>query len=302
MNIGRQKSNQWRTVLAGGSALVLVVASCSSNSTQSSSSTSAPSAETTTTSEPAATINTPLKEEPSGTATLSWDPDSKMVTATVHMQGFTPGSKHAMHIHDGSCATPGNVVVPFPDVTANEGGAIDTSVASTKPAPDGLVVGTLLNIHLASSDKLGDPGSLGYTSISCADITPAKAPAPTTLTMSAPPTGERPSGSAALTFDPGAKTLTVTVAAKGLAAGSAHAEHIHLGTCGAQGAVQYPLNDLVASADGAAKTTTVIQNVDQAPPRSGWYVNVHLGPADAIEQDGKPTLLFQPILCGDVGD
>jgi hypothetical protein len=84
-------------------------------------------------------------------------------------------------------------------------------------------------------------------------------------------------------------------------AGSAHAVHIHLGSCDSQGAVKYPLNDLVASPAGTAEATTVIQNVDQAPPASGWYINVHLGSSSQIEQNGQPTLYFQPIICGNIG-
>jgi hypothetical protein len=57
----------------------------------------------------------------------------------------------------------------------------------------------------------------------------------------------------------------------------------------------------VASPTGAAETTTVIQHVDQAPPASGWYINVHLGSSSQIEQNGKPTLYFQPIICGNIG-
>ena len=56
--------------------------------------------------------------------------------------------------------------------------------------------------------------------------------------------------------------------------------------------VKYPLNDLVASPTGAAETTTVIQNVDQAPPASGWYINVHLGSSSQIEQNGQAHRLF----------
>jgi hypothetical protein len=56
--------------------------------------------------------------------------------------------------------------------------------------------------------------------------------------------------------------------------------------------VKYPLNDLVASPTGAAATTTVIQNVDQAPPASGWYINVHLGSFSQIE----PKWAAQPIV------
>ncbi|MCX2931498.1 CHRD domain-containing protein [Mycobacterium sp. CVI_P3] len=287
-------------IVAGAAAVALVIAGCSSNSTQSAPSTTTEATTTTAPAEAAGPVNVPLAEEPSGTATLTWNPDSKMVTAKLQLQGFTPGSSHAMHIHQGSCAAPGKVVVPFPDVTADQGGAVNATVTSSQPAPDGLAAGTLLNIHLGPSDQLGGPDSLAFTPVSCADITPAAPAAPTTITMTPPTAGPRPEGSATLTYDPAAKTLTVAVTGSALAAG-AHAEHIHLGSCAAQGAVKFPLNDLVAAADGTAEATTVIQNVDQAPPATGWYVNIHLGSASQIEQDGQPTLYFQPILCGDVG-
>ena len=120
--------------------------------------------------------------------------------------------------------------------------------------------------------------------------------------MTPPPQpGQRPAGSAKLTYDAVARTLSVSVSATGLIDGSAHAAHIHLGSCGSQGAVQYPLNDLVASPTGTADTTTVIHNLAQAPPTSGWYINIHLGSSSQIQQNGQPTLYFQPILCGDIG-
>ena len=170
---------------------------------------------------------------------------------------------------------------------------------STLAFAAGLAAGTFLNIHLAPAAQLGGPGSLGYTPISCADITPA---APTTVTMAPPPQpGQHPQGSATLTYDPAKHTLTVSATASGLVAGSDHAVHIHLGSCDSQGAVKYPLNDLVASPTGAAETTTVIQSVDQAPPASGWYINVHLGSSSQIEQNGQPTVYFQPIICGNIG-
>jgi len=232
---------------------------------------------------------------------LTWDPQTKNVRAKLAMTGFTPGTRHALHIHQGSCAAPqGDVLVPFPDVAADDVGAIDTTVTSSQPAPDGLAAGTLLNIHLAPAAQLGDPGSLGYTPISCADVEPA-ASAP--LTMAPPPQpGQQPQGSAKLTYDPANKTLGVDVTASGLVAGSAHAVHIHLGSCDSQGAVKYPLNDLVALPAGTAEATTVIQNVDQAPPASGWYINVQASDRPARSNKmGKPTVYFQPIICGNIG-
>ena len=131
-------------------------------------------------------------------------------------------------------------------MTANDGGAIDTTVTSSQPSAAGLAAGTFLNIHLAPAAQLGGPGSLGYTPISCADITPA---ASTAVTMAPPPQpGQQPQGSAKLTYDPAKKTLSVDATASGLVAGSAHAVHIHLGSCASQGAVKYRLGREVAAA------------------------------------------------------
>jgi hypothetical protein len=281
-------------VLALVGVAAATVAACGSSSTQSSPSTS--SASTVAAGSP---ITVAFTSQPSGTVTLSWDPQTKNVTATLKMSGFTAGSSHAMHIHQGSCDAQGNVLVPFPDVIADGAGAINTTVSSLQPYASGLTPGTLLNIHLAPSDQLGSPDSLGYTPISCADISPA---ASTTLTMAPlPGPGQHPKGSAKLTYDPAKKTLSVTTTASGLPAGTAHAVHVHLGSCQSQGPVKYPLDDLIASPTGTADATTVIQNVDQAPPASGWYVNVHLGSMSQIQLNDKPTLYFQPIICGNVG-
>ena len=279
--------------MTAAAAIAVCVAACGSSSTPST------STQATASGVAGPPVVVPLGDQPSGTVMLSWDPQTKNVTAKLQMVGFTPGSSHAMHIHQGSCAAQGDVLVPFPDVTANDGGAIDTTVTSSQPSAAGLAAGTFLNIHLAPASQLGGPGSLGYTPISCADITPA---ASTTVTMAPPPQpGQHPQGSAKLIYDPAKKTLSVDATASGLVAGSAHAVHIHLGSCDSQGAVKYPLNDLVASPTGSAETTTVIQNVDQAPPASGWYINVHLGSSSQIQQNGQPTLYFQPIICGNVG-
>ena len=293
MNSSTDKLKSMRFMMAAA-VVAASVAACGSSPTQPSTSSQATASRAA-----AAPVNVPLGDQPSGTVTLSWDPQTKNVTAKLQMVGFTPGSSHAMHVHQGSCVAQGDVLVPFPDVTANDGGAIDTTVTSSQPSAAGLAAGTFLNIHLAPAAQLGGPGSLGYTPISCADITPA---ASTAVTMAPPPQpGQHPQGSAKLTYDPAKKTLSVDATASGLVAGSAHAVHIHLGSCASQGAVKYPLNDLVASPTGTAETTTVIQNVDQAPPASGWYVNVHLGSSSQIQQNGQPTLYFQPIICGNIG-
>jgi hypothetical protein len=297
--------------MIGATVVAAMVGACSSNSTPSATSASATSASATSASAtspgPAPTSAAasgpnqrivPLGNEPSGTVTLTWDPQTKFVTAKMAMVGLTPGSTHAMHIHQGKCTDQGDVLIPFLDVTADKTGQINDTIMSAQPSDTGLAAGTLLNIHLAPANELGKPGSQTYMPISCADIDPA---AGATLQMAPlPQFGDHPQSQAILTYDTTAKTLTVSARATGLVAGSAHAVHIHSGSCDSQGEVKYHLNDLVAKPDGVAETTTVIQNVDQAPPASGWYVNVHLGAHDQIEKDGKPTLYFAPILCGNV--
>ena len=265
-------------------AIGALVAACTSNSTQSSTHTGA-----------GAPVKVALGAQPTGTATLTWDPQSKNVTAKVSLSGVTPDSTHAIHIHKGGCATMGDVLVPFPDLRADGGGAINTTVTSTQPDPGGLASGTSLNMHLASGAQLGGPGAFGFTPIACGDVVPGT---PATVHMA--PVGQQPQGSANMTYDSGKKTLTVTTTASGLAPGSSHAQHIHLGSCAAQGAVKFGLDDLAASPTGTAETTTVVQNAE-APPASGWYLNVHLGSSSQIQQNGQPTLYFQPIICGNIG-
>ena len=282
-----------RVLLAAG-ALAVLVAACGQSATQSSAPVSAPA------SPPARPpIAVTLSSQPSGTATFSWNPQTKNVSVRLQMAGFTPGSSHAMHIHQGSCTAQGAVLVAFPDVTADEHGVIDTTVTGLQPSPAGVAAGTLLNIHLASGAELGDPGSLGYTPISCANTAPG---ASTTVTMAPlPQPGQHPQGSATLMYNPAKKTLSVTVNASGLLAGSVHAVDIHSGSCESQGPVKYPLSDVTASPTGATAATTLFEDVDELPPASGWYLSVHLGSNSQIEQNGQPALAFDPIMCGNIG-
>lgn len=297
-------------IVIGAAVLCAVTGGCGSNSTPAATTSSGATSTVVESSTPTTTAATsaaasgptqiivPLGNEPSGTVTLTWDPQTKFVTAKLAMVGLTPGSTHAMHIHQGKCTDQGDILVPFLDVTADKTGKINDSVISAQPSANGLAAGTLLNIHLAPANEMGDPGSQTYMPVSCADINPA---AGDTLQMAPlPQNGNHPQSQAILSYDPTAKTLTVSARATGLVAGSAHAVHIHSGSCDSQGEVKYHLNDLVAGPDGVAETTTVVPDVDQAPPTTGWYVNVHLGSHDQIEKDGKPTLFFEPILCGNV--
>jgi hypothetical protein len=102
-----------------------------------------------------------------------------------------------------------------------------------------------------------------------------------------------PTGTTELSWNPEDQKLTVKISLTGLAPNSSHAAHIHAGTCAADGAVVYPLNTIVANAEGAATSETTIEHVQKGIPASGWYINIHNGlKMTAIEH--------MPIACGNV--
>lgn len=283
---------------AGLAVLLLASAGCGTASQPPAPSSTPPSAPSAA---PGA-LDVPLATMPAGTAKLSWDPTTKQITAAVDMYGFTPSSAHAMHIHPGTCADQTEPPsVPFPDLTADAHGVVKQSVTSG-PVPAGLPTTSYLNIHLAPMAQLGTPKDVSFTPIACGDI-PAGTPSagPVTLSMHLPAKdGRTPAGSSTLSYDAAAHTLRVELKVTGLAPNTAHAVHVHSGSCRAQGDVLYPLPDLRANAEGDATASTIVPNVTSAPPATGWYVNVHLGPMSQILSGNNPTLLFAPILCGDV--
>ena len=103
-----------------------------------------------------------------------------------------------------------------------------------------------------------------------------------------------PYGNAWLKWDPKTEDLTVKTTLTGLAPNSTHPAHIHLGVCTSNGAIAYPLRNVVADAGGNAVATTVIANVKNGIPANGWYINVHNGP------NLTPAVQFIPIACGDI--
>ena len=103
--------------------------------------------------------------------------------------------------------------------------------------------------------------------------------------------------STVLTYDAVAKTLTVEIKLVGLAPSSSHPAHIHAGSCAHQGAVDYPLNAVMADATGVADSKTTVSSIKEGGiPDSTWYVNVHNGPGLS------PDVQFQPLVCGDVAN
>jgi hypothetical protein len=112
-----------------------------------------------------------------------------------------------------------------------------------------------------------------------------------TSLVNTPSGGGGPAGTADLQWDPQTKALTATVHLSGLQPGSSYANHIHQGDCSpTEGKMLYPFNNVVTDAAGNGTATTIVNNITNGIPASGWHVTVHSG----------PTAQDSPLLCGDV--
>ncbi len=102
-----------------------------------------------------------------------------------------------------------------------------------------------------------------------------------------------PTGTANLHADAHGHVLTVTISLTGLAPNSTHPAHIHAGnSCASNGAILYPLKNVVANARGEASVTSVVHLSKAGIPATGWYINVHNGPTLATPQQ------MYAIACG----
>src|SRR5215472_17550077 len=100
---------------------------------------------------------------------------------------------------------------------------------------------------------------------------------PITLTAKlVPESGSKVGGTAIVTTS--GSTFTVRLEATGLRPSSTHPAHIHAGTCGSNGPIVYPLENLVSNGAGDAVSNTWIHHPYQVPA-SGWYVQIHQGPS-----------------------
>jgi len=239
-----------------------------------------------------------LLPEPTGTATLTWDPaNADTLTVDLSMAGLAPASPgsyasaaYLATIGSGNCQQPGGVVHQLNTVTADQYGAA-TSTTSIKGVTGGIPA---KEWHIA----LGAPaGATPAATLACA---PVINPTPSTTSKESVKTvlrgmphqqgGEGAYGKAQLSLS--GTTLTVTVSMTGLAPGSRHEAHIHSGSCTKQGPVVHPLEVVVADASGNAHAVTTIHGVTAIS--GDWYVNVHNG------TDLKTQAGFQPIACGSV--
>lgn len=240
------------------------------------------------------TANATLKHVPNGTADLSWDPSGKTVTVKLMLTGLAPKSMHPSHIHAGSCSNQGKVLYPLQNIVADDKG-VATVTSTVKDVANGVPAsGWYVNVHNGPGLSTDDQ----FLPIVCGDVsnsnTSTTAMQSVMVTMNAAPgasVGQSVTGMAQLTLTGG--TLTVKLTLSGLAPNSSHPAHIHSGSCESQGAVIYPLQNVVADGSGSASVTTTINNVSSIPNGS-WYVNVHRS-TELSTQTG-----FDPVACGNV--
>jgi hypothetical protein len=156
------------------------------------------------------------------------------------------------------------------------------------------------SIHLLA--VLGVVAALLFVGCGSSSSTPAPKPTPTSPSTATSATTSNtanatlkhmPQGMATISWDPASQGLTVNISLTGLAPNSTHPAHIHSGSCANQGAVVYPLHNVVADAHGVGTSTTTIKSVTSLSP-SGWYLNIHNGPTLS------PSDQFLPIACSDL--
>jgi hypothetical protein len=240
---------------------------------------------------------------PNGTVRVFRSPQGKL-EAQLNVYGLTPGSSHNVSI-DSPHSNALSPEVRFPALTANSVGQANVTLTATNTVA-ALASGSRFAIRLGTY-----PGSnaaqnlLAEELIASSGMLPAH---PLSVTSGLHPRSFGPTGRylgrlhgwAKIGYNSAARTLSVTVSAYGLTPG-AHAAHIHVGSCGDQGAVKYMLMDFEANASGSIiNQTRTVNRVTTAPPSTGWYLNIHLGDSATILAKGKPTPNFRPELCADI--
>ena len=191
------------------------------------------------------------------------------LSVELRVSGLAAGSWHAVHLHTGSCAAQGAVVLPFPDIYANERGVAKlVTTLPTDAAANFVAAGYYINVHAAAGDTPG---------IACGDVT-VKA--------------DKPEKSFAKTWLKGAgnehgraellqkgSDVSVWLKVSGLTPG-AHALHLHAGSCAAPGVVAVSLGDVTAGPDGTV-FTKVAASSSIAVVLKGYSLDVHAGASAA---------------------
>ena len=278
-------------------ALALLFTACGGGNSTSATVSSSLSGSSTPTSTPTGgtSATATLQHQPVGTATLTWDQTTHMLTIQSKVTGLAPNSVHPVHINQGSCsdinATNSARTLYTLNMTADAYGI--ASATSKFVVAEGIPA---KNWYFTIYNGPGLSTASQAEAIACGDVINSNTSLRSSQTVqvsleSTQSANQDVSGTATLSLS--GHTLTVKLTLSGMQPYSQHMVHIHAGSCVHQGAVVYSLTPVKADAEGKSTTTTIIQNVTTIPP-SGWYINLHNG-TDLSTQTG-----FDPIACGDV--
>jgi Cu/Zn superoxide dismutase len=232
-----------------------------------------------------------LAPMPPGTVTFGRNGRGE-VDVTVNASGLTPGSSHKVELVDEH----GRVITTFRPLTANSAGRARNETLDSGYL-GALGAWRVVIRNGTTGNPVSDERIARTSNYTGGQHTYQLIP------VEAGPDGKSygtPRGSAVIAVNRGAQTISVTVNASGFTPG-AHAAHIHVGSCLSQGPVQYMLMDFTANADGQiVDQTRVIRHVTTPLPGRGWYFNLHQGNMGDILANGRPTIYFRPLLCGDI--
>ena len=257
-----------------------LVAACDSSGTSGPS----PSPATSSSASGGTSTQATLQHVPRGEATLTLA--GNKLTVAITLTGLAPNSTHPAHIHGmGNCSSNSPVIYPLENVVANA-----TGTASVTSTVDGVASipasGWYVNVH--NGPALTPPDQ--FSPIACGEVKGGSNEVTVPLQQGSG-LSQAASGTVALSLANG--QLTVKITMLGLAPNSAHAAHIHVGSCTNQGAVVHPLTNVTADGNGNATSSTTVAGVTSIPSGQ-WYVNVH-GSTNLNTQTG-----FDPIACGSV--
>jgi len=237
-----------------------------------------------------------LRHTPHGFVLLHWEERTENLRVTISLVGLAGNSIHPAHIHLGDCDDNGPIVYPLNDVVADAAG--DATVTTVIPEVEGGIPASSWYVNVHNGPTLATFAQA--IPIACGNVhnsDTSRKDVQTVATFLGATTAPNQMAHGLARLSLKNETLTVTVTIHGLVPGSVHAAHIHAGSCQSQipGSIVYPLNNVVADANGNATSVTVINDVESIP-ESGWYVNVHRS-TDLSTQTG-----FDPIACGNVED
>ena len=240
-----------------------------------------------------------LQQMPQGTVTLSQS-SGGMLEAQVTVSGLTPGSQHVVEIDLPNSEVP---AVKFQQqLSANSAGDATATLQSDGPV-DSLPNGAYFTIRLGVSTSDFNRNPVAAEPIAETNPLPSNLNGDQQLQLmgvDVSPVGEsqgKLSGTATVTYNSAAQTLSIELNATGLAPG-AHTAQIDSGSCQSQGATLYTPMDFQADSNGniVAQTRTV-SGVTSMPASTGWYLDLHQGGSGTLQQNGSPALNFRPVLC-----